>query len=82
MTIIYLRDAKKSRAENRPAKSANSAIPVEILRRSDRRSSSTGTSTGLRARLLSGTSVKYSPSSSWPLEHTSQWLECAHHGWS
>ncbi|SHL53087.1 hypothetical protein SAMN05216428_103104 [Nitrosospira sp. Nsp11] len=82
MTVIYLRDAKKSRAENRPAKSANSATPVEMLGRSDRRSSLTGTSTRLRARLLSRKSVKYSPSSSWPLEHTSQWLECAHRGWS
>ncbi|BCT67136.1 hypothetical protein NNRS527_00714 [Nitrosospira sp. NRS527] len=79
MTVIYLRDAKKSRAENRPAKSANPTT-VEILRRSDRRSSLAETSTRLRARLLSRQSVKYSPSSSWPLEHTSQWLECAHPG--
>ena len=80
MTVIYLRDAKKSRAEDRPAKSANPTTAVEILRRSDRRSSLAGTSSRLRARLLSRQSVKYSPSSSWPLEHTSQWLECAHPG--
>jgi hypothetical protein len=81
MTVIYLRDAKKSRAENRPTKSANPTA-VEMLRRSDPKSSLAGTSTRLGARLLSRQSVRYSPSSSWPLEHTSQWLECAHPGQS
>ena len=80
MTIIYLKDVKKFRAEDGPGKGANSVGVVEDLREPDRKSLWSGVSGCLHFQLNPRKSVKYSPSSSWLLEHSSQWLECVRDG--
>ena len=72
MTVIYLSDTKKSRVGNEHASSANPATVVDdILRRSNQKSLLASTPMHLRISADSRKPVKYSRSSSWPLEHTS-----------
>ena len=81
MTILYLEDAKKFRTRIEPAKDAISISAVEGLRESERKVLWSNVFRCFRFPLNNARrSVKYSPSSTWLPEHTSQWLESVRDG--
>lgn len=81
MTILYLKDAKKPRARIESAKDAVSVSALEGLREPERKALWSGVFRCFQFPLNNAArSVKYSPSSSWLPEHTSQWLECVRDG--
>lgn len=81
MTILYLEDAKKFCARIEPAKDAISISAVEGLRESERKALWSDVFRCFQFPLNNARkSMKYSPSSTWLPEHTSQWLESVRDG--
>ena len=81
MTILYMEDAKKSRTRIASAKGTVSVNAVEGLRESERKVLWSNVFRCFQFPLNNARrSVKYSPSSTWLPEHTSQWLESVRDG--
>ncbi|KIO50185.1 hypothetical protein SQ11_00245 [Nitrosospira sp. NpAV] len=81
MTILYLEDAKKFRTKIGPAKDTVSVGAAGGLRESERKALWSDVFRCFQLPLNNARrSVRYSPSSKWLPEHTSQWLESVRDG--
>lgn len=79
MTILYLKDIKRSRAELTGSNSELSTICAgNVVQLEKRKSWWPNVERCLKFPLPLRKLKNYSPSSSWLPEHSSQWLECVH----
>jgi hypothetical protein len=79
MTILYLEDIKRSRAELTGANGELSTVCAgNVVQLEKRRSWWPNVERCLKFPLPLRKLKDYSPSSSWLPEHSSQWLECMH----